>query len=137
MKHIVTMIAILLVLAACAPQQTPQSVQQVQEAEVTAPTQETAKMGETAPLNSNPSDTKVVDVQIKNFKYTPAVVTINKGDTVRWTNLDKAPHDAMGDDWNSEMLQTGMTSEVTFDTAGEYDYICSVHPSMKGQVIVQ
>jgi plastocyanin len=137
MKRSVTMIAILLVLAACAPQQALQQVQQVQDAEVTAPTQEGAKMGETAPLNQNPSVTRLVDVQIKNFKYIPAVVTINKGDTVRWTNLDKAPHDVMGDDWNSEMLQQGMTSEVTFDTSGEYDYICSVHPSMKGQVIVQ
>lgn len=135
MKHILTVIAILLVLAACAPQQAP-AIQQ-ETAEVTAPTQETVPMGETAPLNDNPSDTKVVDVQIKNFKYVPAVVTINKGDTVRWTNLDKAPHDAMGDGWNSEMLQTGMTSEVTFDTPGTYDYICSVHPSMKAQVIVE
>jgi plastocyanin len=30
----------------------------------------------------------------------------------------------------------GPTSQITFNTAGTYDYICLIHPFMKGQIIV-
>jgi plastocyanin len=135
MKNVVAIIALFFLLSACTAQ-APEQMAAVQPSEVIEPQIPAPAMEE--PTASEPAKvTKVVDVQIKGFRYNPSLVTINAGDTVRWTNEDTARHDATGTGWNTPLLGKGESAEVVFDKPGSYDYGCSVHPSMKAKVIVQ
>jgi amicyanin len=81
--------------------------------------------------------TQKAAVSIQNFAFSPAQLTIKVGTTVVWTNDDSAGHNIKSDAFTSPMMAKGQTFEFTFDKAGTYDYICGVHPTMKGQIIVQ
>ncbi len=76
-------------------------------------------------------------VVIKDFKFQPAEMTIQKGDTITWINQDSARHNAAGDSFDTGLLGKGESSTLTFDEAGTFDYICTPHPYMKGKVIVE
>ena len=66
------------------------------------------------------------------------------GDTVRWTNHDGIEHSAtakaLAEDgtplFDTGLFERGEMREVTFTQAGNFDYYCSRHPSMKGLVVV-
>jgi amicyanin len=77
-------------------------------------------------------------VNIKNFAFSPAVVTVKVGATVVWTNDDSIQHDVTfdGGGITSSVLNHNDTFSHTFPTAGTYHYICSIHPFMHGTVIV-
>ena len=77
-------------------------------------------------------------VPIKDFAFKPASVTVSVGDTVTWTNQDQAPHTATANDgsFDTGNLDKGQSGSHTFSKAGTFAYICSVHPSMKGTVVV-
>jgi plastocyanin len=81
------------------------------------------------------------NVAIDNFTFSPASVTISKGDTVMWTNNQaNTPHTIISDSGNelgSGTLQQGQTYSHKFNNAGTYSYHCSIHPNMHGIVIVQ
>ncbi len=77
------------------------------------------------------------EVMIKDFAFSPSTLTVKKGTTVTWTNEDSAPHTATsGDVFDSGNLGTGQSFSYTFDEAGTFDYICTIHPSMEGAIIV-
>ena len=78
----------------------------------------------------------IVEVSIQGFAFNPESVGISPGDTVRWTNLDSATHIVKGDSFESGSLAKGDTYEFVFTTPGVYNYICSIHPSMKGTISV-
>ena len=76
-------------------------------------------------------------VTIQNFAFDPIVLTVTVGTTVTWTNKDSAGHRPTFADFASGTLATGDTFQHTFDTAGTFDYHCSIHPSMTGKIIVK
>lgn len=79
-------------------------------------------------------------VSIDDFAFAPADVTVAAGTTVTWTNDDAGlPHTTTAGDatWNSGTLQPGDTFAFTFDTAGTFEYMCTIHPSMSGTVTVE
>ncbi len=78
-------------------------------------------------------------ITIQNFAFSPASVTIPKGTTVTWINEDSVNHqivDDAGTVFSSESLPKGAVYSFKFDNSGSYPYHCSIHPSMKGVVIV-
>jgi plastocyanin len=77
-------------------------------------------------------------VSIKDFAFNPADVTVAKGTTVTWKNDDSATHRIKSGDgsFDSKDLKNGNSFDHTFDTAGTFDYICGIHPSMKGKITV-
>ena len=77
------------------------------------------------------------DVAISGFSYSPATVTVTVGDTVTWTNSDAQAHTATGDGWNTGDLGNGDSGSITFQTAGTFDYMCGIHPAMRGTVVVR
>jgi plastocyanin len=79
---------------------------------------------------------KTVDVSIKDNAFNPASVQISKGDTVKWTNMDSADHTVKGSTFNSGIIHKGQSYEFRFNTAGTFNYVCSIHPTMKGTVTV-
>jgi plastocyanin len=81
-------------------------------------------------------------IVIKNFAFSPAILTINTGTTVTWINQDGAPHKIASDPgsvvaFTSESLANGASYQFTFNQTGTYNYYCTIHPSMKGTIIVQ
>ncbi len=79
-----------------------------------------------------------VEVEIKNFAFSPKTITIKKGTTVTWTNQDTVKHDAASDDgkFKTELMGQGESQSVTFDEVGTYNYHCTPHPNMKATIIV-
>lgn len=87
-----------------------------------------------APLTAAAADS--ADVDVADFEFTPAEVTVAPGGTVRWTLTGQAPHTVTSDTFDSGMLKAGDTYEQTFDDVGTIDYRCDFHPEMKGTVTV-
>ncbi len=81
---------------------------------------------------------KTVDVEIRNSAFSPKTITINKGDTVRFTNYDSTEHSATSDNgrFDSGLLPKGQSWSKTFNEAGTYNYHCSPHPYMKAAIVV-
>ena len=81
-----------------------------------------------------------VDVSIAGFTFVDDTITVPVGTTVRWTNNDGPAHTSTSDPggavWDSGNLSNGQTYSYTFNTVGDYAYICAIHPSMKGMVKV-
>lgn len=86
------------------------------------------------------------NVLVEDNKFTPNDITINVGDTVRWTNsTGGAQHDVTEDNqrWFSPTATSFIYSK-TFNSAEEILYHCSVHSSpgqnrdsrMNGRVVV-
>jgi len=100
-----------------------------------------ASAGRSADPGSAPQ--KTVTVTIRAFKFEPATVTVNAGDTVEWKNEDIVPHTATADGspekpaFDSGTIKTGATWRYVAPEKGTYNYICTLHPNMKGELIVQ
>ena len=103
----------------------------------------TTTAGGQATTTAGPGTTAAVggaQVTLQNFAFSPASVTVKVGDTVTWTNKDSAGHTVASDDgtsFTSPTKATGATFSFTFTKTGTYAYHCSIHPSMKGTVVVQ
>ena len=77
-------------------------------------------------------------VSISGMSFTNETVVLAVGGTVRWVQNDAAPHDVVSDgNFASSVLNAGDTFSHTFTEPGTYTYYCSIHPSMRGTVIVQ
>jgi plastocyanin len=75
-------------------------------------------------------------VKLRGVKFNPDRVTIVAGDTVTWVWDDgSVAHDIEGDGFSAELATEG-EFEHTFDDPGTYEYRCTVHPPMTGEVIV-
>jgi plastocyanin len=79
------------------------------------------------------------EVKIDNFSFAPAVLTVPVGTQVTWTNRDDIPHNVVTDDATikSKVLDTDEKFSFTFGKPGTYSYFCSIHPKMKGTVVVK
>ena len=82
-----------------------------------------------------------VDVDVRDSFFSPATVTINVGDTVRWTQRGFMVHTTTSEDglWNSgNLVSMGQTFTHTFNSAGNFGYFCIPHSGfMRGTVIVE
>ncbi len=91
-------------------------------------------------LSVDTGNSQTHNIEIKGFAFSPKTLIIKKGDTVVWTNMDSAKHTATSDsgsELNSALLNKGETYSHTFDQTGTYDSHCTVHPYMKGTIIVE
>lgn len=79
-------------------------------------------------------------VSIENFKFGPAKLQVDKGMPIMWTNSDDSPHQVTvttGTVSRSAVLPKGARHTQSFATPGVYDYMCGLHPGMKGQIEVK
>jgi amicyanin len=81
----------------------------------------------------------VVSVSMDHNTFIPSEITVAPGTTVTWVNNETMPHTVVDPNkgFRSKMLAKDATFSFTFTTAGDYDYLCSIHPNMKGKVIVR
>ncbi len=77
-------------------------------------------------------------ILIDGFKFQPALLTVNVGDNVVFTNQDMVPHNAVDEGkFNSGKLEQGKSWTYLAKDKGTFDYICTYHPNMKGHIVVQ
>lgn len=84
--------------------------------------------------NGGAADGKTVG--LKDLKFKPEKLTVKVGDTVTWRWQENVLHNVVADEFKSENLSKG-TYTHTFDQAGTYDYRCTLHPGMDGEVVVE
>lgn len=91
--------------------------------------------GETATAMANPRAT----VEIHDFRFEPATLTVSAGTTVTWENEDDAPHTVTDKSrsFRSAALDTKDRFSYTFTEPGEFTYFCTLHPMMVGRVIIK
>ena len=79
-----------------------------------------------------------VEVSIYKGTFTPPDVTIQVGDTVRWTNNDLTAHTTTSDTavWDSGALSLGQSFSFTFTGTGDFPYHCNIHPVMTATIRV-
>ncbi|HVZ70677.1 MAG TPA: cupredoxin family copper-binding protein [Rhizomicrobium sp.] len=85
-----------------------------------------------------PAGTPPNTVIIKSFMFTPMSLTIPAGTTVTWHNMDGEPHTAVSIDglFRSPALDENDTYSFKFDKPGTYKFLCSIHPQMRGTIVV-
>lgn len=101
---------------------------------------------------NNPPPTSgqsTASVTILDFSFNAATLRVKPGTQVRWTNQGQTGHTTTSDTglWNSGVISgtggggyggggAGGNYARTFVGVGEFAYHCSIHPQMKGTVIV-
>jgi plastocyanin len=93
-------------------------------------TQQTTR-DKTSPLESN-------TVMINHLIFEPSSLVTDVGKTVTWKHDDNVAHTVVSQGlFESEILNRGEEYTFTFTEPGEYNYHCSIHPSMNGKIIVK
>lgn len=75
-------------------------------------------------------------VRVVDDAFEPDQLEVPAGTNVTWSWEGHAPHDVVGDDFDSGVLRRGATFDHTFDEPGTYDYVCTLHRGMAGRVEV-
>jgi len=76
-------------------------------------------------------------VVIEALAYAPETLTVKRGDTIVWVNKDPFPHTVTAKGaFDSHDIAAGKSWKYTARKAGEYAYICTLHPNMKGTLKV-
>jgi plastocyanin len=86
------------------------------------------------PTEKNRSHT----VEIRQMKFSPAELILEKGDTVLFVNHDFLTHDVTEQTrkaWTSSYLSPDSSWRIIVNAT--YDYYCTIHPVMKGRLIVE
>lgn len=80
----------------------------------------------------------VTAVDIRDFAFSPAIVTIPAGASVHWVNRDDEPHSVAAEDksYRSALLNTDDSYTRVYSQPGEYPYYCTLHPHMRGKIVV-
>jgi plastocyanin len=82
---------------------------------------------------------KTHNLDQKGMRFTPHVMAITVGDTVKFLNHDSLVHNVYSPDNDTYNLGSFKQDEErthTFDKAGVYSQLCSIHPEMLAFVFV-
>lgn len=75
------------------------------------------------------------EVEVVDNAFEPETLCVKPGTEITWTWTGKQPHNVAGEDVRSELLTEG-TFTHTFPARGTYEYRCTVHAGMNGEVVV-
>lgn len=80
-----------------------------------------------------------IDIVSITEAFDPATVTVAAGTDVTWTNTDDIIHTTTAEDgtWDSGDMDPGDEFTFTAEEPGTYPYICTIHPSMTGELVVE
>jgi len=78
-------------------------------------------------------------VSISSFQFGPEQVTVPAGSPITWVNTDASPHQVVitGKPQKTPILLKGQSASLTIAEPGTYDYICGLHPRIKGKIEVR
>ncbi|MGV8864027.1 MAG: cupredoxin domain-containing protein [Pseudomonas sp.] len=79
-----------------------------------------------------------IQINIKEFMYSPKELTVAVGTKVTWVNDDQVPHTVVEVNkvFRSGALDTNDSFSYTFLIPGTFEYFCILHPQMIGSVRV-
>ena len=101
---------------------------------------DSALAGDSPPASRSGGARKAASASVTmgDLFFSPASVTVAVGDTVTWNNTGQAPHNATADDgsFKTPTIENGQSASHTFNQAGTFSYICTIHPNMHGTVRV-
>ena len=107
-----------------------------------APTATPASGGATAtiaPTNTTATGSSANVVNVANFQFSPATLTVKAGTTVTFKGVS-GDHTVTSDAGSTMMfdqsISQGSSITITFANPGTYKYHCSIHASMHGTVVV-
>lgn len=85
-------------------------------------------------IKSDSTSAKIID-----FTYMPAKITIPKDGKITWVNKDSAVHTVTEDaeDFDSGDIDEGQKFSKKFSEIGTIKYFCTIHPYMKGTIVVK
>ena len=76
-------------------------------------------------------------VEIVDFKFSPATLSVRAGDRVTWINMDIVPHTATAGDgsWDTGELGRNERGEIVVTDGLAGSYFCRFHPNMTAKTI--
>jgi plastocyanin len=76
-------------------------------------------------------------VAIREFSFRPATLRVSPGTTVVFANRDSVRHTATrGGSFDTGPIRPGKSKSVRFGARGTYRFHCSIHPEMRGKIVV-
>jgi plastocyanin len=85
-----------------------------------------------------PRRAKTVRVEIDDFAYRPPTLRIRRGTRVVFANRDRVPHTATRRGrFDTGRIRPRRSAAVRFKRRGVYRYICTIHPFMRGKIVVR
>jgi len=80
-----------------------------------------------------------VTIEIRDYEYFPARLTVDAGTEVTWVNYDTVPHNAVAGDgaFETDRLDNDGSGSVTLAEPGTHAYKCAYHPAMTGTITVR
>ena len=83
-------------------------------------------------------ESKEDKVIIQNSAFIPGTLNVSVGTTVTWVNHNPDPQDIVSDTkiFDSRTLLNGQSYNYTFNETGSYHYHSTIHPDMKGTIVV-
>ena len=77
-------------------------------------------------------------IVIENMRFTPPVLQAHPGDRITWQNRDLVPHTATAAGvFDSKVIQPGKSWSYVIGSAGRVEYVCTLHPSMTGALVIK
>ena len=77
-----------------------------------------------------------VTVAVAGLEFSPETAEIRPGDTVAWVWEDDTTHDVAFENGPASPVQRSGTWQRTFERRGSFDYVCTLHPGMRGTIVV-
>ena len=99
---------------------------------------DTSKAGHAGAKAANAAKGATHQVAIEAVAYAPPVMTVHRGDAIVWVNRDPFPHTvtAVGA-FDSRPIAAGASWRYVATKAGTFEYLCTLHPNMKGTLKVE
>ena len=93
----------------------------------------------TAASGTSTPASETVSVRIDGMRFDPENIAVKPGTTITWVHGSQMPHTISGnaDGISSGTLYKGKNYSHTFNATGRYSYVCDLHPSMTGSVVVE
>jgi plastocyanin len=77
-------------------------------------------------------------VGIRSFAYHPSALSVEEGTKVVFANRDSVAHTATRrGSFSTGKIRPGRSAAIRFGERGVYRYHCTIHPSMRGKVVVR
>lgn len=77
-------------------------------------------------------------VVVDGMQFAPASITVKRGDTVVWVNRDFVPHTATAPAaFDSGPIAAGKSWRFVARAPARFEYVCTLHPTMKATLVVE